>query len=102
MRAELQSVLDSLKEMPADRLPDLMGELEVIRATALLRISSAMPSTQTRDELITVEQAAERLGLSTDYLYRHSKQLPFTRRVGRKLMFSSLRIDAYIRQNRGR
>jgi excisionase family DNA binding protein len=54
------------------------------------------------DELLSVEAAAEWLGVSADYLYRHNGQLPFSRRMGRKLLFSSAGIDAFIRQKRGR
>jgi excisionase family DNA binding protein len=50
------------------------------------------------EELLTVESAAERLGVSTDYVYRHAEQFPFTRHMGRKLVFSSLGIDEYIRK----
>jgi uncharacterized protein len=97
MRCELQTVLDSLQKMRPEQLPGLLGELEIIRATALLRLSApAVPDRH--DELVTVQSAAERLGISTDYLYRHADQFPFTRRMGRKLVFSSLGIDEYIRR----
>src|SRR6266576_2757258 len=98
MRVELQTVLDTLRNLPADKLPDLLGELEVIRATAIMRLSSPVPRVETPDELVAVEQAAERLGIGKDYLYRHAKKLPFTRRMRRKLVFSSAGIDEYIRK----
>jgi excisionase family DNA binding protein len=47
---------------------------------------------------LAVNAAAERLGVSTDYLYRHQDEFPFTRRIGRKLLFSSLGIDAYLKK----
>jgi excisionase family DNA binding protein len=97
MRSELQTVLDSLQKMKPEQLPALLGELEVIRVTALLRVS-APPVQDRHEELLTVESAAERLGVSTDYVYRHAEQFPFTRHMGRKLVFSSLGIDEYIRK----
>lgn len=97
MRSELQTVLDSLQKMRPEQLPGLLGELEVIRATALLRISApAVPDRH--DELLTIESAVTRLGVSKDYLYRHADEFPFTRHMGRKLVFSSLGIDEYIRK----
>jgi hypothetical protein len=97
MRAELQSVLKSIAEMDRDQLPELLGELEVIRATCQIKLSTLV-SVTSHDELLAVDAAAERLGVSTDYLYRHQDTLPFTRRMGRKLLFSSLGMDAYFRK----
>jgi predicted DNA-binding transcriptional regulator AlpA len=50
------------------------------------------------DELLDVAEVSRRLGLSRDYLYRHHSDFPFTRRVGRKLLFSALGIERYIKQ----
>lgn len=97
MRAELQSVLNSIAELDRDRLPELLGELEVIRATCQIKLSASVPGAS-HDELLAVDAAAERLGVSTDYLYRHQDKFPFSRRMGRKLLFSSLGIDAYLRK----
>jgi excisionase family DNA binding protein len=99
MRTELQSVLSAVLEMRPEQLPELLGELEVVRSTAMMKLTAPI-SAQPHDELLSIEQASERLGMSTDYLYRHSKTLPFTRRMGRKLLFSSLGIEQFI--NRGR
>lgn len=98
MRAELQRVLESLPTIQREQLPELLGELEVLRATAMLRLSAVTAIPATHDELLNIEAAATRLGVSTDYLYRNSKMLPFTRRMGRKLLFSSVAIDAYLKK----
>lgn len=52
------------------------------------------------ERLLDIEEAAARLNISKDYLYRHHKQLPFSRRIGRKLLFSSVGISEYIRRGR--
>ena len=101
MRAELQSVLNAVRDLMPEELPQLLGELEMIRATAMLKMSSPAVLQQS-DELLAVETAAERLGVSTDYLYRHAAKLPFTRRIGRKLLFSSRGIAQYISRTRPR
>jgi excisionase family DNA binding protein len=71
----------------------------------LLRASSiakAMPDGQQEDQLLDVDEAADRLGTSTDYLYRHSGKFPFTVRIGSRLRFSARGIDRFIRTRQGR
>jgi len=51
---------------------------------------------QRRDRLLNVAEAAVKLGVTPDWLYRHHKSLPFTVRHGRLLRFSELRIEDYI------
>lgn len=90
--------LDAAKKAERENLPDLLGELEVIRTTALMRLSTPVATPDQHDTLLDIDTAAERLGVSRDYVYRNSKQFPFTRRMGRKLVFSSLGIDQYIKK----
>jgi hypothetical protein len=85
-------------ELPAEELAELIGQLESIKATAWARLTAPMPTPREHDELLDVATAAERLGVSSDYLYRHSRDYAFTRRQGRKLLFSALGIERYIRQ----
>jgi predicted DNA-binding transcriptional regulator AlpA len=101
MRPELQTVLDSLPRIAREHLPELYGELELVRATVWQRLSAPAAAPVSHDELLDVAQASERLGCSRDYLYRHHHKFPFTRRMGRKLVFSSLEIDRYIKTRRG-
>jgi len=98
MRDELQFVLRAARELPVEELPRLLGELEVCRCTAIARLTMPAPVQAQSDELLDVEEAARRLGLSKDYLYRHHPSFTFTRRVGRKLLFSALGIGKYIGQ----
>jgi excisionase family DNA binding protein len=97
MRNELQGVLMVAKELPPADLPRFLGDLEEIRCTAMARLNTPA-GVQRPDELLPVEAAAERLGVSVDYLYRNHSRLPFTRRMGRTLRFSSLGIDEYIKR----
>ncbi len=97
MRQELQVVLSAVREVPTEDLPTLLGELEQVRYTAIARLSGpASPSPRESDRLVPVEEAAHRLGISTDYLYRHAQDYPFTRRLGSRLLFSSAGIDEFI------
>jgi hypothetical protein len=98
MRAELQNVLKAVTELPPEELPRLLGELEEVRCTAMARLTMPAPVQGQSDELLDVAEVSRRLGLSRDYLYRHHSDFPFTRRVGRKLLFSALGIERYIKQ----
>ena len=49
------------------------------------------------DKLLTAEKAAEFLSVSPDWLYRHAHQLPFSRKLGPKMLrFSSQGIQKYL------
>lgn len=98
MREELQPVLTIAQSLPAEELPRLLGDLEEVRATAMLRL--ATPPAPANDELLDIEEAARRLAISEGYLYRHHKQFPFTRRLGRRLLFSSAGIHEYLKRRR--
>jgi excisionase family DNA binding protein len=99
VRDELQGALIQARTLEPEELPRLLGELEEVRATALARLSAPAPVAPT-DELLDMPEAAARLSLSPDYLYKHAKELPFTRRVGRRVLFSSAGIDAYLKRSR--
>jgi excisionase family DNA binding protein len=94
MRDELQDALNAARQIPREELPRLLGELEEIRFTAIARLTPA-PSAPQPDQLLDVEEAANRLGISKDYLYRHHARFSFTRRMGRSLRFSSRGIEEY-------
>ena len=55
-----------------------------------------------RDRLLPVAEAADRLACTTDWLYRHHHRLPFAVRTGRQVRFSADGLDRYIRQRAGR
>jgi len=99
MRRELEPVLSVAQTLALEELPRLLGDIEEIKWIALGRLTS--PVTQRPlDELVDVREAARRLGISTHHLYRRHSQFPFTRRVGRRLLFSSIGIEQFIkRQN---
>jgi excisionase family DNA binding protein len=88
-----------LRELPPEELPGLLGEIEQVRYTAIARLTAPPLSTfSEHDQLLDVKEAAPRLKVGEDYLYKHAKEFPFTRRMGRKVLFSSAGIDRYIQQ----
>jgi len=64
--------------------------------------ATAAPEDPPEDRLLDVHGASERLGTSTDYLYRHSSKLPFSIRIGSRLRFSARGIERFIRTRQGR
>jgi len=94
----LERLRNIARELAPEKLPQFIGELEAVKATAWARL--AAPPPQEHDELLDVATAAKRLGVGHDFLYRHSGEYPFTRRQGRKLLFSALGIDKHIRSQR--
>ena len=102
MRDDAESLLTAAKEMPPELLPMLLGEIEVVRCTAMARLTAPAPAQASGlDELLDVEEAAQRLNVTVDHLYRHSDDYAFTRRIANKLRFSALGLDDWIRRKGG-
>jgi len=102
---------NSLEDLKAD--PSMVKDLSLEKCLSMLIILASVqtlllgrilsfngkPELFQEDKLLNVEQAAERLGCNPDWLYRHSKKLPFTRRLSpRQLRFSSKGIKKYIQE----
>lgn len=97
MRKELELALAAAQTLSPQNLPQFLGALEEVRATALARLVSPA-SAPVADVLLDVGEAAKRLGMSRDYVYRNHHRYPFTHREGRSLKFSSQGIDRYLRR----
>ena len=90
--------------VPPGRIPALLSQLSALQGAMAARLISADRDEPMsgEDTLLTVDQAAERLGVSTDWLFRRSRTLPFVVRLGRHLRFSNRGIDRYLRNRTGR
>ena len=77
---------------PAD-----IANLLRLAADQLSRLSPAPPP----DRLLTAQQAAQQLGVSKHWLYRHAATLPFTVRLGRSVRFSAVGLQAYLDSQHG-
>jgi hypothetical protein len=95
---ESGAVLQLAHQLVPEELPHFLGQLEEARVIALTRLISPKPAQSQADELLDVTEAAHRLGVSTNYLYRHHGQFAFTRRLGKRLLFSGNGIEQYIRR----
>jgi hypothetical protein len=94
----LERVLEQARTVPVEALPALIGQLATANAVAFSRLQSPAPPRQ-EDRMLNTRQAAERLNVSEAYL-RHHPELPFIRRVGRKVLYSSGAIQKFIEQRR--
>jgi hypothetical protein len=97
----LETVLQQAQTVPVETIPAFIGKLEFIKITALARLHAPAQSVRPEDQLIDVEAAAARLSVSPGYLYRHHEKFQFTRRIGKRLLFSSSGIENYINQKGG-
>jgi hypothetical protein len=98
MRQELQPALELARALAPDDLAEFLGELEIVRVTALARIAAAPELPPDRN--IDASEASERLHVSKSYLYRNAEHFPFTRKEGRKVLFSANALELYLRKKR--
>lgn len=70
---------------------------QMIRQAVRLELQNLQAESNNNDKLLGVEEAAELLGVSRDWLYRNAKKLPFTKRLGPKMLrFSATGIQKYL------
>jgi predicted DNA-binding transcriptional regulator AlpA len=93
-----ETILEQARVTPSDQLPEFLGKLETARAVAYSRLSAPATSVRPNDELLSIEAASARLGVSKGYLYRHHNEFSFARRIGKRLLFSASGIEAYINE----
>ncbi len=100
-RSELHGLVEST---PPAELPQLIGDLEAARAAAWARLTApaAEPSNEApraEPRNLDVAEAARRLGMSRDWLYRHAAELPFALRIGRRVVFDSVALERWNRKH---
>jgi len=67
---------------------------EILREVLREELGNGTPKD---DRLIDAEEAAKLLSVSEDWLYRNASKLPFTRKLGRKMLrFSHQGIQKYL------
>jgi hypothetical protein len=83
--------LEALDAVAVEDLPAVALYLAALQSAAAARLAAATrPVAVSRngtEALLDVREAAARLHVSPDWLYRRAKQLPFSRRVGRAVRF---------------
>jgi predicted DNA-binding transcriptional regulator AlpA len=99
MTPHLRVVLESperIASIPQEAIRAVLGELEALRVGLLVRLL-AQPTTatspsepgeklRTPDRLLRPAEAAELLKVTTRWLYRHHRTLPFARKLSRRVL----------------
>jgi predicted DNA-binding transcriptional regulator AlpA len=101
--ADLVKDPSRVEEVDRSYLPALLAQLSAMQASVAARLLSTSQEaiTEREDALLDAKQAAERLGVSADWLYRRTSRLPFVVRVGRNVRFSARGIEKFIRSRTG-
>ncbi len=106
--------LDVLVEDPArvkdwnrDDVLEGLAQITTIQGALLVRLLALPVSTANGtapkaepDRMLTVKQAAERIGMSPKWIYQRSDKLPFTRRVGRTILINEHKLEAWMSAKR--
>ena len=72
----------------ADTSPSILENAfsELVRQAVRAEVQVLVKLIRDEDRLLTIDQVAQRLSVSRDWVYRHGKRLSFTRRLGPKLV----------------
>ncbi len=105
--AELLEHPERVSDVPLEAIPALCGKLKELDVALELRVALAgnhgqAGTSRDGDRLLDVKEAAAKLGLSKDYLYRNGSKLPFVVLIGRQVRYSQAGIDKFIKQRMGR
>jgi len=71
-------------------------------ALTLSQLAALHPACAAGDRLLTVDEIAQRLSMSSHAVYRRASGFPFTVHVGRYLRFSERGLEEYLESRRGR
>jgi len=92
-----------IANVDAGEIPALLAQLSAVQSSIAARLVATSKETKPSDDvLLDVEEAASRLDVSQDWLYRRTQKLPFVVRVGRHVRFSSNGIERFIKNKMGR
>ncbi len=90
--------VERLLKLPLETVPALMAQIAAAQSTLAARLLSAENKAELNDELLDAAGAAEKLGVSKDWLYTRTHTLPFVVRLGRKVRFSLRGIEKYVKE----
>jgi len=98
LAANALAALEKAIDAAGDGLPDLLGEIEKLRARGLLKRAS-MPTV--KGAVLTPQEAAGRLGRSVDWIYRHRHSLPSVRLPGGRKGIPEAALEKWLRDRGG-
>jgi len=83
----------------ASNSPTLLAEVfgAILKPIIEQAVKEAINGHKDEDRLVDAAEAAKILSVSVEWLYRNAKRLPFTRKLGHKMLrFSSVGIQKYL------
>lgn len=105
--AKIEIIAEIVASADPSELPALAGELGrglaavLMRSTMTVAATSRGAESEVSDRLLTVDEAAARIGMEKSWLYRHGKSLPFARKLGhRSLRFDARGLERWLRERR--
>lgn len=101
-----RSILEEVAALPPAELPEAIGLLAQAQAAAIARLVAPAPAAAVGpggpDENLPIQEAARRLNVSRDWLYRQGPNLPFRVKIGSRIAFSAQGLERWNRQRMGR
>jgi hypothetical protein len=106
VRLDAPSVLlhgpEAIDGLPMETLPGLIAQLAALQARAAMRLRTETVPARDDDQLLTIDQVAERLAVTEDWL-RRRPELPFIVKLSDgTVRYSSRRLATYITRQSGR
>ena len=89
-----------LEELNDDGLTALLGQVELLRRRILHRLDGPeepAPQPEPAPGLLSIEEAAARIRMSTSWLYREAPTLPFARKISNRWRFDARGLEKYLR-----
>jgi hypothetical protein len=94
--------------LPLEAARALLAQCAQVHGALLARLVEAAPDgaggpqAAGEDRLLEVKDAAQRLGVGPDWVYRRVNTLPFIVRLGRTVRVSAAGLERYLRHRHGR
>jgi hypothetical protein len=93
--------VDDVDALPVEQLVAFITELAALQARAAVRLRRESPTGRDEEQLLTIDQAAERLAVTCDWL-RRRPDLPFVVRLSEgTVRYSSRRLAIYVARQAG-
>ena len=92
--------LADLLLVPQSQIPEVVGEIECVKATLLARQSEPEPNQSEKDPLLTADQVAEWLQVDRKWVYRHKTELGGISLSQKKLRFPQSQVERYLRRRK--
>jgi hypothetical protein len=87
---------ERIADLSLDEIALLAGRLASLQASLVIRALSRPAAVP--DRLLTVPEAARRMGKSDNWVQRNAKGLPFAIKVGKERRFSGAGLAKHLRQ----